>query len=425
MNHLPRTPAKADIIGVPIFEHAVDARHNGWSQGRAGVSARVRMSHFDGAGGGGVGEFHLTVSPTGYGDFASQLACVEAAYHEALAAAHLDPETAIMRRFFCSDLANQVPELDARSFSRPGDREHPCAVSRVCMPPAPPAKVALWAFHVRDPESPLLKRQEGDTLVWSREGAEELSHCWTTGLADPDGPTAYDQTLSTLARYDAELEQQGLFWCTDVVRTWLFVRDIGTNYDGVVAARRLVFEEHGLTAQTHFIASTGIQGEGVHPTAVLSLDAYAVRGLRPGQVTFLAAPDHLKPPHLYGVTFERGTAVDYRDRRQIFISGTASIDPQGRILHPGDVVRQLDRALDNIEALLRGAGATLGDMGVLIAYVRDPADQGVVAERLHLRCDATSTPLEVLVAPICRPGWLVEVEGMATVGIRRPDLPAF
>jgi enamine deaminase RidA (YjgF/YER057c/UK114 family) len=208
-----------------------------------------------------------------------------------------------------------------------------------------------------------------------------------------------------------------------VVRTWLFVENIGANYEGVVAARRECFREHGLTPETHFIASTGIEGTGAEPRAKVMLDAHAIAGMQPGQITFLAAPDHLSPTHVYGVTFERGTQVAYRDRTHVLISGTASIDPQGRMLHAGDVSRQLDRALENVDALLREAGATLRDLGVLIAYIRDPSDQAIVREQLRACCGAA--PCEVVVAAICRPGWLVEVEGVAIRGAARPELPAF
>ena len=61
------------------------------------------------------------------------------------------------------------------------------------------------------------------------------------------------------------------------------------------------------------------------------MDTYAVKGLQPGQIQFLYAPTHLNPTYEYGVTFERGTAVTYGDRKQIFISGTASIDNKGEI----------------------------------------------------------------------------------------------
>jgi len=293
-------------------------------------------------------------------------------------------------------------------------------VSWVGQTAAPPAKVALWAYHVRDPAGALDKRLADATLTWRRK---ELAHHWTTGVMCPGAATSYEQTRSIFERYEALLRAQNLSLAHNVVRTWLFVQNIEANYDGVVAARREFFRSRGLTPDTHFIASTGIEGTGVMPTAQVALDAYAIASLRPEQLAFLAAPEFLGPPHVYGVTFERGTAVAYRDRRQVIISGTASIDPQGRILHAGNVSRQLDRTLANFEALLDKAGATLQDVCVLIAYVRQPGDMEAVRRQMQARCGGA--PIEVVVASICRPGWLVEIEGQAIVHVVRPDLPAF
>jgi enamine deaminase RidA (YjgF/YER057c/UK114 family) len=382
------------------------------------VPAEVQISHF--VGDSGAGEYHLVAHPTAQADFDTQLDWVARAYREALAAVQLDVRTALLRRFFCSDVTRQAAALAAQPVSNPDTAENPCAVSWVGMPPASPALVALWAYHVNDPGGPLRKSRDEGTLVWQRDG---LAHRWTTGLTGTSGHTPYDQTRAAFAKYDAFLQARQISWSTEVLRTWLFVRNIDANYAGVVAARREFFTQRGLTPQTHFIASTGIEGTGVNPAAAVTLDAYTIQGVRPRQITFLAAPDHLGPTHVYGVTFERGVAIAYRDRRHILISGTASIDPQGQIVHPGDVERQVDRTLANITALLRAAGAELRDMGVFVAYVRNPGDCAFVLQRMREHCGAA--PIEVLVAPICRPGWLVEVEGMAIVPASQPDLPTF
>jgi len=36
-----------------------------------------------------------------------------------------------------------------------------------------------------------------------------------------------------------------------------------------------------------------------------------------------------------------------------------------------------------------------------------------------------STPMDVVVAPVCRPGWLIEVEGIGIRPASQPALPAF
>ena len=66
---------------------------------------------------------------------------------------------------------------------------------------------------------------------------------------------------------------------------------------------------------------------------------------------YLYAPTHLNPTYEYGVSFERGTYVDYGDRRQVFISGTASINHRGEVVYPGDIRKQTERMWENVETL--------------------------------------------------------------------------
>ncbi|MGQ9649469.1 MAG: Rid family hydrolase [Phycisphaerae bacterium] len=381
-------------------------------------SVSVNVSRFRGPS--GVDEYHLVVKPTEYASVNAQLEWVARAYHRTLESIGLDARTVILRRFFCSDVQNQMGALDACPISRCGNADDPCAISRVGQPPGPPAKVILWAYHVHDRGNELRKSLQGEYLTLRRA---ELSHHWTTGLTCTTSHGSYDQTRGIFEQYNALLCEQGMTLADHVMRTWLFVRDIDANYQGLVAARREFFAEHGLTADTHFIASSGIGGSSADPAAIVTLDAYAISGVRPQQIRFLSAPDHLSPTYVYGVTFERGTCVAYRDRKHVIISGTASIDHQGRILYPGDISRQLDRTLENIEALLDHAGATLNDISAFIVYIRDPSDYAVAQRQMRERFG--EAPMAVLVAPVCRPGWLIEVEAAAVVPENSPELPPF
>jgi len=380
--------------------------------------ATVSISRFQGQS--RVDEYHLIVRPTEHDSIDAQLEWVFRAYREALDSIGLDMQTAVLRRFFCSDLVNQADALAARPFSNPHNTDEPCAVSWVCQSPVPPAKVSLWAYHVSDSSCKLDKVQEGTSLTLRRG---ELSHYWTTGLACLSAKTSYGQTRGIFEEYEAFLRARGMSLADNVIRTWFFVQNIDASYQGLVAARREFFAEHGLTPDTHFIASTGVAGTCANVAAKVMMDAYAISGVRPDQIRFLASLDHLSPTHLYGVTFERGTSVAYRDRKHVIISGTASIDHQGKTLYAGDLSRQIDRTVENVEALLKPAGATLKDMCVLIAYVRDPSDHAVVWQQMRERFG--DIPMEVVVAPVCRPEWLVEVEGKAIVPTSTPELPSF
>ncbi len=366
-----------------------------------------------------VEEYHIAIRPTDYASFSEQLEWVLNAYRCALDTLGLDANSGVFRRFLCSDLPNQSVELETNSLANPLDSSEPCAVSWVSQPPACPAKVVLWAYHISDPNGALDKWKVASLSL--RRG--ELTHVWATGLNCTDQETSYAQTKGILKRYESYLQAQDLNLADHVIRTWFFVQNIDANYHGLVEARKEAFTQRGLTPDTHFIASTGIEGASSDVAAKVVMDAYAISGVRKDQIKFLCAPEHLCPTHVYGVTFERGVSVDYRDRRHILISGTASIDSAGRIMHSGDVQRQLDRTLENVEALLRQAGAGLRDVGMFIVYVRDPADVGVVDQIMRQRFG--QAPIQTVVAPVCRPGWLVEIECMAIVPADNPEMPLF
>jgi enamine deaminase RidA (YjgF/YER057c/UK114 family) len=128
-------------------------------------------------------------------------------------------------------------------------------------------------------------------------------------------------------------------------------------------------------------------------------------------VIYLKGSTHLNPTHEYGVTFERGTAVDYDDRRHVIISGTASIDNKGQIVHPGDIRNQTLRMWENVEVLLAEAEATYDDVMHMIVYLRDIADYSVVSRMFNERFP--ECPKVFVQAPVCRPGWLIEMECIA------------
>lgn len=380
--------------------------------------ATAAVSRFEGAS--GVAEYHLVVRPTEYGSVEEQLVWVERAYRAAVNELGLNGGTAVFRRFFCSDLPNQSSVLEAAPFSNFRNPDEPCAISWVRQPSVPPAKVTLWAYHISDPARALNKTLADGSLTIRRG---DIGHHWTTNLTCLDVETSYDQTRKIFEQYEHFLHNGQMTLADNVIRTWLFVQNIDANYQGMVVARRELFAQRGLTAETHYIASSGIEGTHADVKAKVAMDAWAISGLQSGQVQFMRALDHLSPTHRYGVTFERGTTIAWRDRKHLVISGTASIDHEGNILHPGNVSRQLDRTLENVETLLKNSGARLSDMSVWLVYLRDPSDYFMAQQRM--REQFGETPIEVLVAPVCRPGWLIELEGIATIREHNPTLPEF
>ena len=222
---------------------------------------------------------------------------------------------------------------------------------------------------------------------------------------------SYVQTIMLFDKYIALLKQQGLNLKDHCVRTWIYVRDIDTNYDGVVKARNDVFRQHGLTADTHFIASTGIGGRSLGKNVCVAIDFLTASNIQPDDKLFLHALDHLNPTHEYGVAFERGVRISLPRKYQYFISGTASINNRGEVINIGNVTKQTERLLENIEALLADGEATMNDVKYFIIYLRDIADAPVVEN--YMNKVYPDVPRIITYAKVCRPAWLVEMECIA------------
>ena len=305
----------------------------------------------------------------------------------------------VFRRWFLSDSANQRALVS-------DDGE--CATSIVEQPPLSLTKAALWVWMIEDAE--VEKCDDGRFAV----KAFGHTHLFEGGVRRP-GMDTCQAIYSMLKATDRALQDSGGSLLESCARTWIFVQNVDADYADVVKGRNRAFEELGLTPETRFIASTGIGGRQEDPSVSVAMDSYSVLGLMKGAMRQISAPSHLNPTHEYGVAFERAASICYADRRHLFISGTASIDNKGRIVAPGDIRRQTLRMWENVETLLKAASFGWKDVGHILVYLRDPADCAVVKEMFENRFP--DIPYIILLAPVCRPGWLVEMECMAMRGI--------
>lgn len=370
---------------------------------------------------GGDAEHYITIRASAGLSFEKQLAQINELYAEAMRAAGLGPETAIFRRVFLSDAFNQAGTIAASSLG--GAEGDPVAVSVVQQPPLRGSKIALLAYHLKTKTTLRKKRLSPNHLLVEKKGGRYL---WSTGLrahARDAEPASGPQTRKVFESLTGTLAALGGTLAEHCVRTWIYLRNVDAFYQGMVHSRRELFAGEGLTGNTHFIASTGIEGASAHRTDVVMMDAYSILDLEPRQVSYLKDHRMLCPTKSYGVTFERGTRIAYADRAHLIISGTASIDRVGKVVHRGDVIKQLDRAIKNVEALLRAGKADFDDLMHLIVYLRDPTDFWRVQDHLHSHFP--SLPTVIVQGAVCRPEWLVEIEGIAVTGNDDPGLPAF
>jgi len=365
----------------------------------------------------GVSEYHVLLHVAPRGDmFSAQLDRISQAEKLLMAETDFQGATIVFKRYFLSDAANQQPVIDRHRHQEGccnAIYDERIAISMIQQPPLDGSKVAIWMYLVKGAEV----AREANFTVIKHNG---YSHLYQWGLVEPTGDS-FSQTKTLLENYEASLSSMGASLgysdtCIEknCIRTWFYVRDVDIQYAGMVKARKENFIEQGLTDKTHYIASTGIGGVPADQHAIVQLGTYALLGLESAQQYYLYAPTHLNPTYEYGVTFERGVTVEYGDRAQVFISGTASINNKGEVMHVGDIDRQTDRMIENVEVLLAEGNASFDDVMQMVVYLRDMADFPIVQAKFEARFP--DIPKVFTLAPVCRPTWLVEMECIAVPG---------
>lgn len=356
---------------------------------------------------GKIGEFHaiLHVEPR-CELFEGQLARIYEGERRLADLPRIAGSAPILKRYFLSDSTNQQPLMR---------QETDCAVSVIQQPPLDGSKIAVWIYLQKGSKV----ANTGGMIVAEHNG---YRHLWKMGMHEHKGDSAW-QTESLLINYEEILENFGATLAGNCIRTWFFVRDVDTQYAGMVKARKENFREQGLTEQTHFISSTGIGGSPADTRALVQMGTYALTGFVPAQQRYLYAPTHLNPTYEYGVTFERGTVMEYGDRAHVFISGTASINNKGEVVHVGDIVKQTERMWENVNTLLEEGGAAFDDVMQIIVYLRDICDYPVVKAMFDRKFP--DTPHVITLAPVCRPTWLIEMECIAVTERSNADFRDF
>lgn len=215
-----------------------------------------------------------------------------------------------------------------------------------------------------------------------------------------------------------------------LLRLWNVVPAINRLDGGLERYRRFcrgraeAFEDHhGPLFQSHLCASSAVGGNG--DTLVVWFLASAHRGVareNPRQVSAYSYPPCYGPR---SPSFARATRCPPAAGDWLLLSGTASIVGH-RSVHAGDVERQLEETLDNLEHLLlpwearpaaieggrRCASEQEARVHALKVYVRHAEDLPVVRAGVEARLGA-DLPVLYMQADICREELLLEIEGLA------------
>ncbi|MFZ1061247.1 MAG: RidA family protein [Candidatus Rokuibacteriota bacterium] len=100
----------------------------------------------------------------------------------------------------------------------------------------------------------------------------------------------------------------------------------------------------------------------------------------------------------------------------IYVSGQASLDANGNLVGPSDVVAQTRQTLENMKTVLAAAGATLDDVVKVTVYLANRDDRPKVNEvrKEYFKANRPASTL-IEISRFAIEGMLIEIEAMAVV----------
>ena len=365
-------------------------------------------------------ELHLAAHPpASSGGFREQAREAYAGLHRVLVREGFQPADLLTERIFVSDIGRQFDTLEclrSETYSGLGlSPENRPAATFLQQPPCEPGRaVEIQALAVACRSKSGISRSSIPGLpglasgkVVAHDGLRHVYLANITGSGEGDVPFR-DQAQRMLERAKACLDRAGVAF-DDVVRSWIYISDIEADYEAFNRLRTSFYSGLGLK---RIPASTGIQG-GTYPQhAGCSMDLYALASSPAASIDVMHAST-MNEALSYGSSFSRGMAVESGGKRTAYVSGTASIDEAGNVLHSGDVGAQARRMLDNVEALLDGSGAGFGDVVSATTYLKFPESLPAFREAWTARGLPADIPNTVTMADVCRPEWLCEIEAIA------------
>ncbi len=280
------------------------------------------------------------------------------------------------------------------------------------------AGLQVWSVEATGDARVETVREEGRAIgsrLTTPEGRVLFLNAVTAPPPAVDGPRERVSAYRALfERADARLTAEG-FAFRDVARTWLFVDRLLDDYDDLNVARTAFFRSRGLLADDREVvppASTGIEGRSPEGAAC-SLDVLAVRaaGSAPRPFTPIRS-SRQDAAFNYGSAFSRGMRLGTEDDAPLLVSGTASIDGDGRTRYVGDHQGQIVETYLDVAAVLHSEGAGLGAIATAIRYHKDDACWKMHQELSGLGLLPAVPALDVF-ADVCRPELLFEMEATA------------
>jgi enamine deaminase RidA (YjgF/YER057c/UK114 family) len=214
------------------------------------------------------------------------------------------------------------------------------------------------------------------------------------------------QARSAFEAAAATMAQNG-FHITDTVRTWIYLDHLLEWYDEFNSVRTAFFNKTGIFNHT-VPASTGI-GAGNPFGAAITLDVFAVQPKKSELTIETVASPLQNTPLDYKSAFSRAIELGCPTHRNLLISGTSSIAPDGKTIHQDQPENQIRLTMHAVKAILDSRGMKWHDLFRGIAYFKN-MDHLQIYKQVAYELKIPHFPLAVAHADICRRELVFEIE---------------
>jgi len=216
----------------------------------------------------------------------------------------------------------------------------------------------------------------------------------------------YSQAYSSFRTLGRIMKDYAISY-NNLARTWLYLRNILNWYDDFNRARTEFFIEENIL-EGLIPASTGIGIDNID-NKCLSVSAFAIRPEDgEGKVRMIESPmqdEAIK----YRSSFSRAVEISFKTSKRLFISGTASINEEGKTLYYNSVADQIEHTMKVVEAILVREQYHWENVVRAIAYFPDIENVRYFDDCCTARGIETSHIL-IVGGTVCRDDLLFEIE---------------
>lgn len=249
---------------------------------------------------------------------------------------------------------------------------------------------------------------DGDRLIGTVHESADATYCFMEEIVAADQTASrHEQTISIFEAIERVLLAEGMEF-GHLVRTWFYLDKILDWYGEFNQARTPFLESRG-AFKGLVPASTGI-GIANRLGAVAVAGALAIKP-KPGMkstVVEVASPMQCSALE-YKSSFSRAVEVARDGRRELYISGTASIEPGGETVRLDDPRGQIDLTMEVVTAILKSRQMDWSHCTRAIAYIKHPQDAPHFAAYLSQH-GLEQMPFSLLHSDVCRHDLLFEIE---------------